>query len=110
MTLTLQDCLWDILETEASERYFIDDAEKPAFLILNRHNPLSHGYFELYMNHVSRVARCKNHKEIIAKLDKILSTARKPIRVYLQKRKGLSYGDKKLYATIDPNLPIQEEA
>jgi len=108
MTLILQDCLWGILETEADERYFIDDAEKPAFLILGKYNPLTHRSFELYMNNVSRLARCKRYKEIIARLDKILSTAKKPIRVYIQKKRGLSYGKKKLYLTVNPNLPEKE--
>lgn len=109
-SLDLQDCLWDILETEAYERYFMDNAEKPAFLILHKWHPLTNRSFELYMNHVSRLARCKSHKEIIARLDKTLSTAKKPIRVYIQKKKGVSYGEKKLYATVNPNLPIQKEA
>lgn len=105
MSLALQDCLWDILETEAFERYFINDAEKPAFLILHKFNPLTHGSFELFMNHVSRLCRVKTHKKAIERLDYMLSTANIPIRVFIQKEKGLRYGEKQLYATIDPSLP-----
>ena len=67
MTLAMQDCLWSILETEAFERYFINDAEKPAFLILHKYNPLTHGSFELFMNNVARLRRFKTHKEAIEK-------------------------------------------
>ena len=108
MTLALQDCLWDILESEAFERYFIGDAEKPAFLILNKYNPLANGAFELYMNHVSRLGRFKTHKKAIAKLDTVLSSAVKRIHVFKQTKKGIAnFGKKVLYATIDPKLPTK---
>lgn len=110
MTLALQDCLWDLLESEAFERYFINDAEKPAFLILHKYNPLSHGSFELFMNHVSRLCRVKTQKQVIEKLDKILSSATIKITVFKQKKKGLaSFGKKELYATVDPSLPVKPE-
>jgi len=106
MTLALQDCLWDILESEACERYFIGDAEKPAFLILDKWNPLANNSFELYMNHVSRLGRFKTHKKTIEALDAVLSTANHKIHVFKQKKRGMaSFGKKILYATIDPNLP-----
>lgn len=107
MTLALQDCLWDILESEAFERYFINDAEKPAFLILHKWNPLANRAFVLYMNHVSRLCRVKTHRETIEKLDRMLSTAKVKIHVFKQKKKGLTFGKKILYATIDPSLPIK---
>lgn len=109
MSLALQDCLWDILETEAFERYFINDAEEPGFLILHKYNPLIHGSFELYMNHVTRLARVKTHKKAVERLNDILRTAKIPMRVYVQKKKGSRYGNKVLYATIDPRLPIKKE-
>ena len=108
MCLALQDYLWEILETEACERYFINEAEKPAFLLLHKHNPLTHGSFELYMNHVSRIAKVKTRQKAIQRLDDMLRTARTPMTVYVQKKKGLTYEGKKLYATIDPKLPIKE--
>lgn len=106
MCLALQDTLWDILETEAFERYFINNAEKPAFLILHKWNLLSRGGFELLMNYVARLGRFKTHKEAIARLDQAISTAIIPISVYKQKRRGfLKYGKKQLYATVDPTKP-----
>lgn len=110
MCLALQDSLWEILETEACERYFINEAKKPAFLLLNKYNPLTHGSFELYMNYVSRIAKVKTRKEAIQRLDDMLRTATIPMTVYVQKKKGLSYGEKQIYATINPNLPIKKEA
>jgi len=108
MSLAMQNCLWDILETEAFERYFINDAEKPAFLILHKCNPLAYGSFELFMNHVARLGRFKTHKEAIKRLDEAISTANIPIRVYKQKKGSfLRYGKKQLYATIEPILPLK---
>lgn len=110
MILALQDWLWDILESEAFERYFIGDAEKPAFLILNKNNPLSNGAFELYMNSVSRLGRFKTHKKAVEKLDTVLSSAIKKIHVFKQRKKGIAnFGKKILYATIEPTLPIKRE-
>lgn len=108
MTLALQDCLWDILESEAFERYFIGDAEKPAFLILNKYNPLSNGAFELYINYVARLGRFQTHKKAVEKLDMVLSGATKKIHVFKQRQMSMAKFDKKvLYATIDPTLPIK---
>jgi len=106
MSLALQDCLWDILESEACERYFIGDAEKPAFLILDKWNPLANNAFELYMNCVSRLGKFRTRKQAIERLDAVLSTANHKICVFKQKKIGIaSFGKKILYATIDPNLP-----
>ena len=108
MIPALANCLWEILESEAWGRFFIDDAEKPAFLILHRHNPFSSGKFELLMNHVGRLGEFNSLKKTLEALDKVLSTATKPKRIYHQKKKGYGYGEKKRYATIRPDLPKQE--
>ena len=100
MTLAMQDCLWDILESEASERYFINDAEKPAFLLLDKWNPLSHGGYELYMNHVCLLCRVKSKKQALAKLDKMLETARIPLTVWKETKRG-GKTKRVLYATLE---------
>jgi len=78
----LKDCLWDILESEACEKFFINDAEKPAFFILSKYNPLSHGNFELYMSNVAKLGDFKTQKEAREKLKTVIATAKHPIRVY----------------------------
>ena len=106
MTLALQDTLWDILESEAYLRFFINDAEKPAFLLLHKWNPISCGGFELYMNHVTCLGKFKSEKKALARLDEAISNAKIPIRVHIQKKKGfVGFGKKKLYATVDPTKP-----
>lgn len=109
MCLALRDVVWDILETEACTRYFINEAKKPAFLLLHKFNPLTQGSFELYMNHLSRIAKVKTRKEATQRLDDMLCTTRMPITVHIQKKKGCGYGPKQVYATINPNLPIKKE-
>lgn len=110
MIPALQDCLWDILESEACERYFIGDAEKPAFLLLSKHNLLTHNSYELFMTHVSRLGKYGTRKKAVEKLDMMLSTATKKIHVFRQTKRGIaSFSKKVLYATIEPSLPKKEE-
>ena len=100
MNLAMNDCLWDILESEASERYLINNAEKPAFLLLDKWNPLSHGGYELYMNHVGLLCRVKSKKQALLKLDKMLETARIPMKVWKETKWGFKT-KRVLYATLE---------
>lgn len=88
MSNTLQNCLWDILESEACEKYYIDDAELPGFLVLSKWNLLSHGGFELYMNRLSRLGRYRTKKELREKLRFVFSTAKKPLSYYKVDKQG----------------------
>ena len=82
MTLATQELIWEILESEACEQYYIDDAKKPAFLLLSKYNPLSHGGFELYMNNVTILGRFKSQKKAEERLIDMLQTTRKSIKVW----------------------------
>ena len=82
MTVATQELLWEILESEACEQYYIDDAQKPAFLLLSKYNPLSHGGFELYMNSVSLIGRFKSQKKAEERLRQGISTAKKSMKIW----------------------------
>jgi len=93
-----QNLIWELLESEACERYFIDDAEKPAFLLLSKHNPLSHGGFELYMNYVARLGRFSSMKKAEDKLREVISKARRPLKVFKVSKWGRKKGKRQFFA------------
>ena len=82
MTLATRELIWEILESEACEQYFIDVAERPAFLLLSKHNPLSHGGYELYMNSVAILGRFSSQKKAEERLRAVLSTAKKSMKIW----------------------------
>ena len=94
----MQDLVWDILETEACEQYFIDSAKKPAFLLLSKFNPLAHGKFELYMNHVAKIGDFTSKKKAEDKLKEAIAKAKKPIKVYKVSRWAFKKSKRKFFA------------
>ena len=108
MTESMTDLLYDILESEACEKYYINNAEKPAFLVLSKWNPLSHGKFELYMNRVARLGEFKTKKELIAKLLQVMSTANKPKKFYKVDKFGRKRREKVLFAVADGKGNLRE--
>jgi len=95
------EALWDILESEACERYYINDAEKPAFLLLSKWNPLSHGAFEVYMNHIGSIGKFAKKKDAILRLTEGMRTAKKPMTFYKVDKFGRKQGRKQLFAKAD---------
>jgi len=110
MTFAETELLWSILESEACEQYFIGNAEKPAFLLLSKWNPLSHGGFEVYMNSVALLGRFKTEKEAHEKLKQVMATAKKPLIFYKVDKFGRKQGTKQLFARADGKGTLKMEA
>lgn len=102
----MQDLLWDILESEACSQYYIDDAEKPAFLLLSKYNPLSHGGFELYMNNVALLGRFSSQKKAEDKLRTVISKANRPLKVFKVNKWGSHKGKRQFFADSIPQRPV----
>jgi len=101
MTEAEQKIIWDILESEAWEKYYIDDAERPAFLMLHKYSPLSGGGFELYINSLARVGAFRFEKEARERLLKIMSKANKSVKYYRQSKTGRNRDKKVFFAEAD---------
>jgi hypothetical protein len=101
MNFAMAEALWDILESEACEQYYIDNAEKPAFLLLSKWNPLSHGAFELYMNSIGSLGKFKTKTQAIEHLKEVMRTAKKPLSFFKVDKFGRKSGKKRLFAKAD---------
>ncbi len=86
--------LWDLIISEASERYFVGDAPEPAFLIC-RGIFSPKGKWTLYMNSISEIGHFTSLKGAENHLREIVSRAKKPLSLFKQTRKG----KKVLFAT-----------
>ena len=76
-----EDEYWRDIQTIAHEKFYINDAEEPAFLIV-----LTDKY-RLFINHIGKIGFSISHAGIRKKLRKTLQTAKVPIRVFLEKNK-----------------------
>lgn len=79
--------LWDLIVSEAAERYFVGDAPEPAFLICR--GPFSpHGKWTLYMNSINEIASFTSLTKAEGRLKEIVAKAKSPVSVFKQTRKG----------------------
>jgi len=92
--------LWDLLESEARERFFIDAAPEPAFLI-------SWGIFSpkgkctLYLNTVGAINSFPSLKKAEERIKELVESARTPIKVY----KGIKRGHLLFAENKESRLP-----
>lgn len=105
----LQDAVWDFLEMEACEQYYLNDKQKPAFLVLSKFNPFSRGGYELYMNHVTVLARCRTKKELFERFKKTLETSKTPLTVWKMEKHGRKKGKRQRFASIENGVVTFEE-
>ena len=97
-----QEIVWDLIESEADELYYIDESEGPAFILLHRYNPLTRDSFHLYMNHVTRIISTRSEKEVRENLVKALNSTTKRIKVFKMVRRGRKK-NKKIFFGEFPN-------
>jgi len=78
----LNELLWDILESEAPYKFFVDERKDPAFLLIPKWHYLSLGGWELYLNHVGRICRLRSRQQALDRLREIIENANVPVKVY----------------------------
>lgn len=83
----MNNILWDLLESEAREKYFIGSSEKPAFLI-SQGVWATQDHYSLYMNNVCCVGSLTSREKAREKIRQIVATARVPIRLFRETRRG----------------------
>jgi hypothetical protein len=84
------EVVWNLLESNASERYFIDAAEEPAFLI-GRGPWAINSEWTLYMNHVAAIGSFTSLGKAREQLLKMIQEAKKPVKVFRETRRGKKF-------------------
>ena len=84
------NALWSLIASEASERFYVNDAQEPAFLIC-RGAFSPKGPWTLYMNSISELGSFSSREKAFEKLREIVSKAKLPVKVYRE-----SHGGKKI--------------
>lgn len=92
--------LYEIMIGEATERFYINDAPKPAWVILGKYSILSstRSSYELWFSTMHRW-RLRTLKECHAKIKEMVSKAKVPMKVWREKRFGRV--DRELFAQKD---------
>jgi hypothetical protein len=91
--------LWELMEMEAPEKFFINGAEQPGFLLFPKYSYLTlNNKVSLYMNGVGLIANFKTEKQAKERLKQIVETANFPTRVYQVSKTGSRRGKRILFA------------
>lgn len=76
-------CLWELLEMEAPEKFFIGDAEHPAFLVFPKYHWAStKTAHSLYLNTVGLIATFSTRKKAFDRIKELVENANYPLRLY----------------------------
>lgn len=97
----MQEILWEILESEADVKYFIDDSEGPAFLFFEKGGPVTGSACALYMNRVTKIREFRSLKAAEEFLEKIMKGMSRKMTVWKVQRFGRK-GRKLFLSTKDP--------
>jgi len=100
MGLTLTGgLLWDLMELEAPEKFYVGDAEKPAFLFFPKYHTFAlKSKHCLYMNRVGLINTFTSERKAFERLRKIVENANFPVKVYRVSKTGRLRGKRILFA------------
>lgn len=92
--------LWELMEMEAPEKFFVDEKEHPAFLMFPKHHylALETKKHNLYLNGVGLIAAFRTRKQLFERLKQIVEHANFPIKVWQVSKFGRQRGKKILFA------------
>ena len=95
----LSNALWDILEGEADELFYIEGKDWPAFILMSRNHPFNpfKGHV-LYMSHVGLIAIFRTKEEALQHLRKIIENANVPVRVWRVLKRWKERGKRVFFA------------
>ena len=91
--------LWELLEMEAPEKFYVGGSEHPAFLYFPRQSWASRdGKHTLYMNGVGLIATFTSRKKALERLKAIVESAYFPVRLHRVSRIGRNKGKRIMFA------------
>lgn len=86
--MEMSSIIWDLIESEARERYYVNDCEEPAFLIGGGVFARKGKLCSLYMNTVCELGSFSSFKKAREKLKEIVAKAKLPVKLYRIKNNG----------------------
>ena len=90
--------LYDLLEMEAPDKFFIDGKDVPAFLLFPKHHFASRHGYTLYLNRVGVIASFSSNKKALERLKEIVERANFPMRLYRVRKYGGKRNKRILFA------------
>jgi len=96
--------LWELLELEAKDKFYVGNRENPAFLLFPKYSPLCMDKkVTLYMNGVGLIDTFKSEKAALERLKQIIENANFAVQVYKVSKYGRQKGKRVLFAenTVD---------
>jgi len=99
-----EELIWSILESEAPEKFYINDAKKPAFLYFPKwHHFAWEKKHTIYMNSIGLLGTFRSRRKAFAKLREIIETANEPVKVYRVSKTGRDKGKRVFFAEKTEN-------
>lgn len=87
--MDMSSILWDLMESEAPDKFFVGDAERPGFLLFPRYHFLAHeNKWTLYMNSVGLIDTFSTMDKALERLRQIIATAKASVKVFRTSKTG----------------------
>ena len=91
--------IWELVESEAPEKFFVNDAKSPAFLLFPKYHYLAQqNKVTLYLSSIGVINTFKTEKLALERLKQIVETANYPCKVFQVSKTGKQKGKKVLFA------------
>lgn len=95
----MNQVLWELLEMEAPQKFYVNRKESPAFLLFPKwHFASTKTQHSLYMNRVGLIGRFTSEKKALERLKQIVESANFPLRLYKVTKFGRKRGKRILFA------------
>ena len=85
--------LWELMEMEAPEKFYVNGKDRPAFLLFPRgHWTSTKNGHSLYMNNVGLIGVFSSQKKAVERLKQIIQNANFPVKIYQVSKYGRKRG------------------
>lgn len=97
--MDMSSILWDLMESEAPDKFFVGDAERPGFLLFPRYHCFAHeNKWTLYMNSVGLIDTFSTMDKALERLREIIATAKTSVKVFKASKTGRDRNKRILFA------------
>lgn len=104
--------LWELMELEAREKFFVNNKEYPAFLYFPKYHYLSaeKSYHSLYLHTVGLINIFSSRQKAFERLKQIVENANFPLKLYQMSKYGRNRGKRILFAENKiQQVPLEPE-
>lgn len=97
--MSRSEILWELLEMEALEKFFVGNAKSPAFLLFPKYHWAStKSAHSLYLSNVGLIARFSSQKKALDRIKELVEKANYPLKLYQVSKFGRKRGKQILFA------------